>query len=77
MSISITLPTGMSLRAWTDRVCLDLDPFLAVGRLMDEKKWKQWGYQFLGITTLPQPMPDPTHFKDWRKWADAFVYSLS
>lgn len=77
MTINVTSPSGMTLMQWADRICLDLDPFLSVGRLMDEKEWRQWGCQFLGVTTLPQPMPDPTHFNNWRVWADAFVLSLS
>jgi alkylation response protein AidB-like acyl-CoA dehydrogenase len=58
-------------------ITLGLQACLRVGRLMDETQWKQWGCQFLGVTTLPQPIPDPNQFKDWRDWANAFVYSLS
>jgi hypothetical protein len=77
MTYKVTGNQGLTLKQWADRIALDLDGAAAIQSLEDESRWKDWARQFCGISTLPQPLPDPVYFKDWRVWSDAFILALS
>lgn len=71
-NITVTLPTGMTLRDWADQIALDLDPYGAFGRLDDEAQWQNWGMQFLNNLSLKENFPIPYNYADWREWAERF-----
>lgn len=68
----ITLPTYMSLQDWADQISLDLDPYGAIRRLDNVSKWQDWAVQFVTSTALPQNIPNPYQYEDWREWAERF-----
>jgi hypothetical protein len=74
---SITNPKYMSLLDWADRMCLDLDKFGAVGRLMQESEWQDWAVQFYNNSALGLNLPNPYSFDNWQDWAERFYQSLA
>jgi hypothetical protein len=74
---SITSPKYMSLLDWADQMCLDLDQFGAVGRLMQESEWQDWAIQFYNNSALGRNLPNPYSFDNWNEWAERFSQSLS
>ena len=77
MTTVITLPTYMSLRDWADQIVLDLDPYGRIGNLQDDTKWQDWGMQIINNTSLPETIPVPYYFDDWRDWAERFCQVLA
>jgi hypothetical protein len=77
MTTVITLPTYMSLRDWADQIVLDLDPYGRIGNLQDDTQWQDWGMQIINNTSLPETIPVPYYFDDWRDWAERFCQVLA
>ena len=77
MTTVITLPTYMSLRDWADQIVLDLDPYGRIGNLQDDAQWQDWGMQIINNTSLPETIPVPYYFDDWRDWAERFCQVLA
>jgi hypothetical protein len=77
MIVRLTLPAGLTLTEWADRVALDMDPYLSASKLLDETRWQDWAVQFLNSTSIGRNLPNPYGFSDWREWADRFIGSLS
>ena len=75
--MNITLPTGMGLKDWTDQISLDLDPYGAFGKLIDESDWQNWAVKFMNNLTLKENLPVPYFFDDWREWAERFCQVLA
>jgi hypothetical protein len=76
MSIRITLPVGIELRDWADQTALDLDPYGAFGRLMDETRWQDWAMQIVNNASIKENIPIPYNFDDWREWAQRFCETV-
>lgn len=77
MSITLTLPSHISLRDWADQIILDLDPYGRIGKLEDDTKWQDWGMQLINNTSLPETIPVPYYFNDWRDWAQRFCQVMA
>ena len=75
--MNITLPTGMGLKDWADQISLDLDPYGAFGKLIDESDWQNWAVKFMNNLTLKENLPVPYFFDDWREWAERFCQVLA
>ena len=63
----ITLPTNLSMSDWTDQVCLDLDKYGVVGKLLDED-WQSWAIQLSNNVSIGNTVPNPYQFDDWQIW---------
>ena len=75
--ISITRPTGMKLRDWADQICLDLDRFGPIGRMVNDD-WQGWAIQLLSLVGLGgYTIANPYQFTDWRDWANRLCGDLS
>ena len=76
MTTNVTSPVGMQLRDWADCVCLDVGQLGTIGRIMDEKNWKDWASQFLNLPGIGRTVPDPAGFENWNDWAYRFCEAL-
>ena len=74
--VRITLPTYLGLRDWADQISLDLDSYVAFGRLDIESNWQAWAMQFLNNMTLQENLPNPYQFDDWHDWAERFCQAV-
>jgi hypothetical protein len=71
----ITLPANMSLTDWADQVCLDLDRYGVVGKIMSED-WQGWGSQLANNISIGGNLPDPYSFDDWQIWGQRLCEAL-
>lgn len=73
---NVTYPTGMTLRDWSDCICLDVGQLGTVGRIDKDENWKDWASQFLNLPGIGRTIPDPAQFSTWREWADTFCLAV-
>lgn len=78
MSVLIISPAFMTAQQWADSMVPNLEQFGNIGRLEDEKKWRDWATQLLNLPKLAGSIiPDPYQFDDWRAWARRCVENLA
>lgn len=78
MSVEIVNPAYLTVKEWTDFMVPALEQFGNLGRLDDEKQWREWGAALLNLPALSgSVIPDPYQFDDWRTWATRCVQNLS
>lgn len=71
----ITQPTGLTLQDWADQVCLDLDAFGVIGRIVGEE-WQDWGVQLCNNVSVGGNLPNPYEFDDWQNWGQRLCEAL-
>lgn len=77
MSVITIDPAFMTAPQWADAMILNLEQYGNIGRLDDEKKWREWASQLLNLPKLAgNVVPDPYQFDDWRTWAIRCVENI-
>lgn len=77
MSVTITRPTGLTMRDWCDQVTLDLDRFGSIGRIVKDD-WQAWGIQLVSLMGLGgYVIASPYQFKNWLDWANRLCGDLA
>lgn len=77
MSFRITMPFGMELIDWADQITMDLDAYGVIGKLESEFYWQDWAAGLINNTDIPDNVPNPYMFSDWRDWAERLCQVLS
>lgn len=72
----LTLPTGMELRDWADRIVFDLAPYDAFAPLVGDD-WQAWAAQFARNAGIGFQVPSAYQFTDWREWAERLCGNLA
>lgn len=63
---------------WADQIVMDLDTFGPFGKLLNEKKWQDWGVQLLAPLSLSGfNVPSPYQYDDWQLWAQRVCGELA